>query len=118
MARDDFSKATIETIAKRVGYRCSICGAATTGPHSDQSKTVNIGVAAHITAASPNGPRYDPKLTTQERASPSNAIWLDQKCAKLIDSDTSRYTADQLRSLKEAAEYLAFCQLAQAPAAP
>jgi hypothetical protein len=55
MARDDFTKETIETLAKRVGSRCSNpgCRAWTNGPHSDPSKALNVGVAAHITAAAP-----------------------------------------------------------------
>jgi hypothetical protein len=63
--RDDFPTLIKEMLAKRVGYRCSNpgCRKPTSGPQEDPSKAVNVGVAAHITAASPNGPRYDPSLT-------------------------------------------------------
>jgi hypothetical protein len=46
--RDDFSPDVKETLAKRVGMLCSRCGRATSGPHENPSKAVNIGVAAHI----------------------------------------------------------------------
>ena len=57
-----------------------------------------------MTAASPGGPRYEASLTSIERASPSNGIWLCQTCSKLIDSDVNRYTVEFLRSWKAQAE--------------
>jgi tetratricopeptide (TPR) repeat protein len=63
-----------------------------------------VGVAAHITAASPGGPRYDAALSGAERSAALNGIWLCQTCSKLIDSDLSRYTADLLRQWKTRAE--------------
>lgn len=106
MSRDDFSNATKATLAKRVAMRCSnpVCKAFTSGPHSDTSKAVNLGVAAHITAAAQGGPRYDPKATSEERASIENAIWLCQNCAKLIDTDAQAYTSRTLFHWKVAAE--------------
>ena len=87
--RDEFSTTTKETLAKRVGYRCANpnCRKLTCGPCEDENKAINIGVAAHITAASPGGPRYDETLTSEERKSINNGIWLCQSCAKLIDDD-------------------------------
>lgn len=74
--RDDFTAKTKETLAKRVGYLCSNenCRKLTSGPHEDQTKSTNMGVAAHITAAAPSGPRYDLTLTSDERKSISNGI--------------------------------------------
>ena len=53
--RDDFPKTVIEILAKRAAQRCSNpqCNLLTSGPHSSSDKAVVIGVAAHITAASP-----------------------------------------------------------------
>ena len=53
--RDDFPKPVLETLAKRVGNRCSnpACRKRTSGPHTEDDKALNVGVAAHITAASP-----------------------------------------------------------------
>jgi hypothetical protein len=106
MPRDDFSEEVKTVIAKRVSYLCSRpdCRAVTIGPHNDPAKTVNVGVAAHITAASPGGPRYDRSLSSAERRHADNAIWLCQNCAKLIDSDGSRFTVAVLRHWKRNAE--------------
>ena len=104
MARDDFRVAVKEAIAKRVALKCSRCGALTVGPHTTNIKVVNVGVAAHITAASAGGPRFDPKLSSDERASIENAVWLCQTCAKLIDSDTDAYPVATIRTWKVVAE--------------
>jgi len=111
--RDHFAEKTKQLLAKRVGFRCSnpMCRAATSGPSEDPAKVVNLGVAAHITAASEGGPRFDSDLSTDERRDPSNGIWLCQNCAKLIDSDTSRFNAHLLNSWKYAAEIAAKIEL-------
>ena len=70
-----------------------------------QSWGVNsIGVAAHIHAASPGGPRYDPSMTSSERGSISNAIWLCSNCSIIIDRDEACYTAKLLKEWKVKAE--------------
>jgi hypothetical protein len=104
--RDDFDKETKEVLARRVGSHCSNpkCKKWTSGPQVDPTKALNIGVAAHITAASPNGPRFDSNCTAEERKSANNGIWLCQNCAKLVDNDTQRYPADLLREWKIVAE--------------
>lgn len=104
--RDDFPMAVKELLAKRVASECSSpgCGQVTIGPQVDPAGVVNLGVAAHITAASPGGPRYDPSLTEDERRSHTNGIWLCQTCAKLVDNDVLRYPADVLREWKVFAE--------------
>lgn len=103
---DDFNVETKELISKRVGVKCSNpnCRQPTSGPSESKLKTINIGVAAHITAASPGGPRYDPSLSSVERRSPDNAIWLCQNCAKLIDNDPERHTQDLLKRWKALSE--------------
>ncbi len=104
--RDDFPKAVAETLAKRVGHHCSnpSCRKLTSGPHTEEAKAVNVGVAAHITAASSGGPRYDPFLTPEQRRSVDNGIWLCQTCGKLVDNDEARYPAMQLREWRQKAE--------------
>lgn len=104
--RDDFSEEVKKAVAARVAHRCSrpSCRAATSGPQLTPSKFVNIGVAAHITAAAPGGPRYDPTLIPKERKSNENAIWLCQNCGKLVDNDASRFTVGELRRWKREAE--------------
>ncbi len=98
MPRDELSRSTKEALAKRVGMRCSnpACKYPTSGPHSASDQFVNLGVACHITAAAPGGPRYEATLTSLQRSSIENAIWLCQSCAKLVDSDTQKYSVSAL----------------------
>jgi hypothetical protein len=111
--RDDFSVATRTLLAKRVGFRCSNpgCRQLTSGPQQDPAGATNIGVAAHITAASPEGPRYDVSLTSEERGSPANGIWLCQNHGKLVDNDHDRFSCEMLRDWKRAAEEWARSEL-------
>src|SRR5215213_764734 len=104
--RDNFSPVVKRTVAERVNYLCSSpsCRVPTSGPQDDPSKSLNIGVAAHITAASEGGPRYNPALTPEERRHANNAIWLCQNCGKLIDNDETRFTETEIRGWKQAAE--------------
>jgi hypothetical protein len=96
--RDDFNAKVKDILAKRVAYRCSnpSCRALTSGPGADPNRALNIGVAAHITAAAPGGPRFDVRQTKEQRSSITNAIWLCQNCAKLIDSDATTYSREVL----------------------
>jgi hypothetical protein len=107
--RDEFSSDVKMNLAKRVGVRCSnpICRKSTSGPRDDPNKSINIGVAAHITAASSDGPRYDPNMSSEQRSSIENGIWLCQNCAKLIDNDPERFTVGILFQWKNLSEELA-----------
>jgi hypothetical protein len=99
---DKFSNRVKIALAMKTGLTCSNpeCRKCTGGPDK------NIGVAAHITAASPKGPRYDKSLTPVQRKSEQNGIWLCQDCAKLIDCKEleKRYPEQLLRLWKEIAE--------------
>lgn len=108
--RDDFSKDAQRQIAARAGYRCSKpdCRAATSGPQEDETRSVNIGVASHITAAAPNGPRYDAILTSEERKHANNGIWLCQNHGKLVDNDEVRFPVSLLKEWKNLSEAEAF----------
>jgi hypothetical protein len=103
--RDDFRAKTIRNLAARVGYHCSnpSCMRSTSGPALAEEGTVNIGVGAHIAAAAPGGKRYDPNMSSAERSSPMNGIWMCQSCSKLIDSDDSRFTVALLQEWKNSA---------------
>lgn len=111
--RDDFPKGVRVELAARVGFQCSnpSCRALTIGPHADPTKSVNVGVAAHISAASPGGPRYDPSRSADERCSIQNGIWLCQTCAKLVDSDQIKYSDRLLYDWKRLAEVEALRRL-------
>ncbi|MEE9337890.1 MAG: hypothetical protein V3U87_07400 [Methylococcaceae bacterium] len=105
MARDNFNKPVIEKLKARVSLRCSNpdCRVPTSAPSSNDSIN-NIGIAAHICAASPGGARYSKSMTTEERKSIDNAIWLCSNCSIEIDRDENRYAVGLLKGWKEKAE--------------
>lgn len=107
--RDDFPQKVKQVLAARVGFRCSNpdCRTSTTGPVTDPHRISSIGEAAHITAASPGGPRFDAGLSSRDRRSAPNGIWLCSTCARVVDEDTQRYTPHVLRSWKMDAERFA-----------
>lgn len=106
--RDDFSVQVKEVLAKRVGYLCSNprCRQLTSGPRLEGG-AINVGVAAHIKAASPSGPRFDSTMSADERKAEANGIWLCQKCGKLVDSDAPRYSVELLNQWRTEAEQAA-----------
>jgi hypothetical protein len=116
--RDDFPASVQRTLAQRVAFRCSnpACEVATSGPHGEHDRSVNIGVAAHITAASPNGPRFKAQLTAEQRCAADNGIWLCQNCAKLVDNDVPTHSLQLLRMWKTRAEDKARHELGDRPA--
>lgn len=101
--RDDFKQNVVRRLAMRAAYVCSNpdCLALTLGPQLGSADgTVNLGVAAHITAAAAGGPRYDLSISPAERSSIANGIWLCQNCAKLIDSDPQHFDVATLHRWK------------------
>ena len=89
---------------KRAGGKCCRCGAATFGPDTNPHKSVNIGQGAHIAAAAPLGPRYDPKMKAEERSSATNGMWLCSNCHDIIDRDVKEYPTTKLKKMKREAE--------------
>ena len=112
MARDEFNAETKRTLARRVGDVCSNpgCRNGTAGPHSDHTKSVNRGKACHITAAAPGGARFDPSLSSGERSSINNGIWLCDDCADMVDKDSQLFSVARLHSWKHAAEQSALAR--------
>lgn len=104
----DFSALTIEVLAKRARQICSNpdCHVPTCGAHSENDKAISVGVAAHVHAAKPGGKRFDPTMTREERKHIDNAIWLCATCAKLIDTDETRFTVELLTTWKRKHEQL------------
>jgi hypothetical protein len=111
--RDDFTKRTITEIAKGVAYRCSNpeCRRPTVGANAAQDGTIIIGVAAHICAASPGGPRYNVAQTPEARRSKENGLWLCQNCGRLVDADPDKFTIEQLMRWKRDSQTRAFREL-------
>ena len=99
MSMDDrFKQSVVVVLAKRAANRCSNpdCGAITSGPTDEPNRAINVGEAAHIYGANPGSARYDIGMTSADRSSISNAIWLCANCHKLVDSDYGRYPAGLL----------------------
>jgi len=113
--RDDFPEEVKRVLANRAANICSNprCGATTSGPQEDPAKAINIGVAAHITAASPGGARYDDGLNPQQRRDARNGIWLCQNCAKLVDNDEVQFPVEYLRAWKTMREVEARMNIGQ-----
>jgi hypothetical protein len=113
--RDDFPEDVKRVLANRAANVCSNprCGARTSGPQQDETKALNIGVAAHITAASPGGARYDESLTSEQRKDARNGIWLCQNCAKLVDNDEIGFPVEYLRAWKTMREVEARMDIGQ-----
>jgi hypothetical protein len=90
--------------------RCSNpkCRRQTIGSDAAQSGIRNVGIAAHITAAAPDGPRYNSSLTPEQRRDESNGIWLCQHCAKIIDSDVPHFTVALLEGWKIEAQHQSY----------
>jgi hypothetical protein len=99
----------ITGVAERAGFKCTLCGKATHAPALNSVKaSVNDGIAAHITAASPGGPRYDASLTPEHRTGIENAIYVCAGCSRLIDANNGLdYTPTRLREAKAERERLA-----------
>lgn len=106
MRSSDFTQNTKRLLAHRVGHLCSnpACQAPTSGPGHEPTELVTAGDAAHITAASPGGPRYDPSLTPEQRRSYDNGIWLCVTHARIVDQDDSHHTTELLLNWKSQAE--------------
>lgn len=103
MARADFTNRTKEIVAARSGYRCSFpkCDRVTIGPGAAPHETTSIGVAAHIFAASPGGPRGTGGLTEEELTKVENAIWLCSSHTRLVDNNQGdKYPPQSLLSYK------------------
>ena len=99
----DFSRKTVDTIAKRAAFKCSNpdCRVSTIGPNSDPEQSTVIGEAAHICGARPNSKRYEASMTDTARAEITNAIWLCRNCHKLIDTDEVRFSSFVLFAWRE-----------------
>ena len=115
--RDGFLQSTKRQIGERAGYMCSFpnCRQLTIGPSDDRvSGTSMIGVAAHITAASVGGSRYDSALTPEDRSSEHNGVWVCQTHGKMIDDNSSIYSVDEITRWKKQHEDWIFSHLANA----
>jgi hypothetical protein len=103
VVRQEFSFGTRDQIAKRAGFICSFpdCRGMTVAGSADRKSGLTLtGVAAHITAASEGGPRYDAAMSADERTSETNGLWLCQVHAKFVDDNPTVCTVENLRRWK------------------
>lgn len=100
--RDEFTPGTKRKLERRSGTRCSNpeCRRQTLAPTSTGERFIQKGVASHIEAASPLGPRFREEMTREERRSEANGIWLCQDCSKVVDSKDSKFTVTELHDWK------------------
>jgi hypothetical protein len=118
--RDDFTEKTKRQIAKRAGWLCSYppCRNPTIGATSDSEGEISIGTAAHICAAAPGGPRYDPNMSPEERRSAKNGIWMCRDHGTAVDSNDPEFTVERLRGWKKRAEEESWRRVLRNEAAP
>lgn len=101
--RDNFSGPTKDLLAKRSGYICAYpgCRRMTVAVSEDRKSGLTMtGVAAHVTAAQPGGPRYDSLMNHEERSSERNGVWMCQTHGKAVDDNASKCTVEELRRWK------------------
>jgi len=97
--RDPVRPAQERVVISKSGNACAYVGCGrelvveTTSP-TDQPKAV--GKVAHICAASPGGPRYDPLMTPEQRGSAANLIYMCGEHHDVIDSQISSHPAEAL----------------------
>jgi len=104
--RDEFIKGTKEKLARQSGWLCSdpSCRRPTVGSNSDGKGEIMLGTAAHICAAAPDGPRFDPKQTPEQRKSADNGIWLCRNHSAAVDTSDAKYTVQLLHEWKAQAQ--------------
>lgn len=102
----EFSSTTARHLGERVAYMCSKpdCRILTIRARSGSDSVLKKGKACHIHSASPNGPRFDPRMSDADCKSPSNGIWLCDICAREVDDDASIYSARTLKGWKNKSE--------------
>lgn len=117
---NEFTKNTIEEVARRAGYLCSRprCAVSTVAATSTARGVRNIGVAAHIAGAARDSARYDASMSSDERKAPENGVWLCQNHAKEIDDDEIAYPVELLQRWKAERESAAQQELGRPQAKP
>lgn len=105
--RDRVPPAQEKVVIARSGNKCAYhsCGLALTiDPKADGDRPKATGKVAHIAAASPGGPRYDPNMTTAERGSAQNLIYLCGPHHDAVDTQLEYHTREFLLETKRAHE--------------
>jgi hypothetical protein len=96
----DVSMRTIKRLFAESGNQCAFprCSA----PLIDAASGVVVADVCHIKAASPDGPRYDPRQPDLERHGYDNLVALCLAHHRVIDDDVDSYTVARLVRMKAA----------------
>lgn len=100
---------------ERAGNACSRCGVTTLAPRTGARGVLIQGVAAHIHAAAPGGPRPAPHFSPEQRRAYDNGIWLCNGCANLVDKESTSYPASALIAMRAKREDEARAALGRRP---
>ncbi|WP_156109924.1 ABC-three component system protein [Cryobacterium sp. MLB-32] len=106
-ARDRVPPAQEKVVIARSGNKCAYPGCnldLTIDPKVDGDRPKATGKVAHIAAASPGGPRYDPNMTSVERGSAQNLIYLCGPHHDAVDAQLGYHTREFLTDNKRAHE--------------
>lgn len=105
--RDRVPHAQEKVVISRSGNKCAYpnCGIdLTIDPQSAGDQPKATGKVAHITAASPGGPRYDASMPSKQRSSAGNLIYLCGPHHDAIDSQLEYHTCEFLFRAKRVHE--------------
>lgn len=105
MAQSQFSKSVRMTLARRAYYICSnpACRTLTLSLVDDEAPIAAYkGKPTPICASHARGARHDPTMTTNQRKSIENAIFLCSRCADMVSRNKGgKYPEQLLRDWKE-----------------
>lgn len=106
--RFDFTSSVKDFLRKQSGYRCSnpSCRVHLLHARLPHQTPANIGDVAHIYAASPGGPRFNPSLDENDIRHHDNGIYLCKTCHVIVDSCENLYPDQLLFNWKNKAHEL------------
>jgi hypothetical protein len=90
--------ATIKRLFAVSGNRCAFPGCEL--PLVDEASGNVLGEICHIKAKRPDGPRYDPEQTEEERHGFGNLVLLCPTHHAIVDGDAGKYTVEKLLRIK------------------
>lgn len=102
MARKNPTPATLRNLSIRSGNQCAFTSC--TEPLLDAAENY-VAELCHIEAAMPQGPRFNPLQSDDQRRSPENLLYLCHK-HHVETHDPIKYPASKLRAMKTAHEAL------------
>ena len=98
--QDELSVPTLKKVFAPCGNECAYPGC--TAPIVDDDSGIVVGEISHIKGKSPQGPRYDPNQTREERNGYENLLLMCNPHNKIIDHEDTRdkFPVNLLREFK------------------